>query len=272
MFIQQLVWTIPLAGGSRPEWGFWPTLLSGILAAWAAKHAIIIGVTEVKHCWRIVTTSRMAIDEAIAASEQVQIRGRVQPTQPDDTVTSPMLNKECVAYEYNIKKYGSNIIQTIRGNDSDPVDSGSKYNSFVISDGGGKIFVDPDKENLLLNTTTETLSRKKEQTDDTRIEVEPTSYRLALGETTKPVELTEGTINTGEKVTIIGKTVPVSKRAITNADAVMTSEEGHLTVIGDDARKVAKKKARQGALGLILGSGFSFFAIVIFRDVILDIV
>ena len=46
--------------------------------------------------------------------------------------------------------------------------------------------------------TTKTLSNKKEQIDDSRIEVEPTSHRLALGETTRPVELTEETINTGE--------------------------------------------------------------------------
>lgn len=123
-----------------------------------------------------------------------------------------------------------------------------------------------------MNMTTKTLSNKKEQIDDSRIEVEPTSYRLALGETTRPVELTEETINTGEKITIIGKTTPASKRAITNVDTVITSEEGHLTVIDDDARNVAKRKAHQGALGLILGAGFSFFAIVTFRGVIFDIV
>ena len=123
-----------------------------------------------------------------------------------------------------------------------------------------------------MNMTTKTLSNKKEQIDDSRIEVEPTSYRLALGETTRPVELTEETINTGEKITIIGKTTPASKRAITNVDAVITSEEGHLTVMDDDARNVAKRKAHQGALGLILGAGFSFFAIVTFRGVIFDIV
>lgn len=105
MFIQQLVWTIPLAGGSRPEWGFWPTLLSGILTAWAAKHAITIGVTEAKDCWRIVTADRVAIDEAIAVSELVQIKGCVHPARPDDAVTSPILNKECVAYQCNVKKH-----------------------------------------------------------------------------------------------------------------------------------------------------------------------
>ena len=272
MFVEQFVWTIPLAGSSRPEWGFWPTLLGGFLAAWAAKHSIIIGIREVKDCWRIVTTDRMAIDEAITANGLVQIQGRVHPTQPDDAVMSPILNKECVAYEYNIKKYGSNIIQAIQGNDSGPVDSGNEYRSFIISDGSGKISVDPNKESLLLDTTTETLSTKKEQTDDSRLKVEPTSYRFALGETTKPVKLTEGTIEIGEKITIIGRPIPESEEAITGVDAVITPEEGHLTVIDDAARNVAKKKARQGALGLILGLGFSFFAIVILRIVILDIV
>ena len=174
MFLEQSVWTIPLAGSSRPELGFWPTLFGGILAAWAAKNAIIIGVTEVKDCWRIVTTDRMAIDEAITASELVQIQGRVHPTHPDDTATSPILNKGCVAYEYIIKKYGSNIIQARQGNDSGPVDSESRCETFIISGRIGTIFVDPDKENLLLNTTTDTLSSKKEQVDHKRLEVEPT--------------------------------------------------------------------------------------------------
>ena len=52
----------------------------------------------------------------------------------------------------------------------------------------------------------------------------------------------------------------------------MTSEKGHLTVMDEDLSIVAKWKARQGALGLILGSGFTFFAIVILRDVVLAII
>ncbi|MFD1632889.1 GIDE domain-containing protein (plasmid) [Haloplanus ruber] len=272
MFVEHFVWITPLAGGSGPEWGFWPTLFGGIMAALAAREGIIIGVKNMKDFWEIVTTDTLAIDEATAAGELVQIRGRVRPTQPDNTFTSPILNEECVAYEYNIEKYGVNIKKVLPSNDSEPVESGSKYSSFIISDGSGEVFVDPGKDNLSLNTTTETLSTKKEQTADKRIEVEPTSYKLALGDSTKPVDLTEGTVSVGEEITVIGKTAPVPEETITDADAVMTPEEGNLRLMDGDPQNIAKTKARQGTFALILASGFSFFAIFIFRDAILTIV
>ena len=40
MFVEHLFWIVPLAGSSRPEAGFWLTLLSGIIAAWAARSGI----------------------------------------------------------------------------------------------------------------------------------------------------------------------------------------------------------------------------------------
>ena len=40
MSVEHLFWIIPLAGSSRPEAGFWLTLLSGIIAAWAARSGI----------------------------------------------------------------------------------------------------------------------------------------------------------------------------------------------------------------------------------------
>ena len=41
MFVEHSVWTVPLAGSSRPEAGLWLTLLSGIIAASAARSGII---------------------------------------------------------------------------------------------------------------------------------------------------------------------------------------------------------------------------------------
>ena len=40
MSVEHLFWIVPLAGSSRPEAGFWLTLLSGIIAAWAARSGI----------------------------------------------------------------------------------------------------------------------------------------------------------------------------------------------------------------------------------------
>ena len=41
MLVEHSVWIVPLAGSSRPEAGFWITLLSGIIAASAARAGII---------------------------------------------------------------------------------------------------------------------------------------------------------------------------------------------------------------------------------------
>jgi uncharacterized BrkB/YihY/UPF0761 family membrane protein len=44
MFVEHLFCIVPLAGSSRPEAGFWLTLLSGIIAAWAARSGITTAV------------------------------------------------------------------------------------------------------------------------------------------------------------------------------------------------------------------------------------
>jgi hypothetical protein len=41
MLVEHSVWIVPLAGSSRPEAGLWITLLSGIIAASAARAGII---------------------------------------------------------------------------------------------------------------------------------------------------------------------------------------------------------------------------------------
>ena len=40
MSVEHLFCIVPLVGSSRPEAGFWLTLLSGIIAAWAARSGI----------------------------------------------------------------------------------------------------------------------------------------------------------------------------------------------------------------------------------------
>lgn len=271
MVIRQSISITPLAGGSASELGFWPTLFGGIMAALAARTAIHIGIEEVKLLWKIVRTETLAVDQATATDELVQIQGCVQPTQPDDTFTSPILDNECVVYEYRVDRYGLRIRKSLQNTGSEPVESGSAYTSFVLSDGNGDIVIDPNADSLVLQTTTETLSTKAEQTADERVEFEPTAYRLALGESTQPVDLTERTINVGERVTIIGRTTTVADQTTTGGDAVITPEESGLTVMDDDPRNVAKTKARRGVFALICAPVFSFFAVFMLQDAIFTI-
>jgi len=210
----------------------------------------------------------MPIDEAIGTRELVQIQGRVRPAQPDDTFVSPILGEECVAYEYDIRK-------VVQDSGRRRIDSTTKCKSFIISDGVTDILVDPDKESLSLNTTTKTPSTKKaieEKIADERLEVEPSVYTSVLGDITKPIEVSEGTIGVGEKITVVGKATPVPAEAVTDADAVMMSEEAHLTVMNDDSGSTALRKAGRGAFLLIFGLIFGFFTILILTPVVLEIV
>jgi hypothetical protein len=269
MFVGRFLAFISLSGEAvLTVDGFLPKLLAGTVAAWAALYATTSGVKAIRDWWGIVATDSMPIDEAIGAGELVQIQGRVRPAQPDDAFVSPILGDECVAYEYDIRK-------VVQDSGRTRIDSATKYKSFIISDGVTDILVDPDKESLSLNTTTKTPSTKKsieQKLADDRLEVEPSVYTSVLGDTTKPIEVSEGTIGVGEKITVVGKATPVPAEAVTDADAVMMSEEAHLTVMNDDSGNTALRKAGRGGFLLLFGVILGAFAILILTPVVLEIV
>jgi hypothetical protein len=248
--------------------GFLPKLLAGTVAAWAALYATTSGVKAIRDWWGIVASDSMPIDEAIGTSELVQIQGRVRPAKPDDAFVSPILGDECVAYEYEIRK-------VVQDSGRTQIDSATEYNSFIISDGVTDILVDPDKESLSLNTTTKTPSTKRsieQKLADDRLEVDPSVYTSTLGDTTKPIEVSEGTIGVGEKITVVGKATPVPAEAVTDADAVMLSEDAHLTVMNDDSGNTALRKAGRGGFLLLFGIILAAFTILILTPIVFEIV
>jgi hypothetical protein len=248
--------------------GFLPKLLAGTVAAWAALYATTSGVKAIRDWWGIVASDSMPIDEAIGTSELVQIQGRVRPAKPDDAFVSPILGDECVAYEYEIRK-------VVQDSGRTQIDSATEYNSFIISDGITDILVDPDKESLSLNTTTKTPSTKRsieQKLADDRLEVDPSVYTSTLGDTTKPIEVSEGTIGVGEKITVVGKATPVPAEAVTDADAVMLSEDAHLTVMNDDSGNTALRKAGRGGFLLLFGIILAAFTILILTPIVFEIV
>jgi hypothetical protein len=248
--------------------GFLFRLLLSIAIAWIGLTAMTSGVKSLKGCWEVLTTDSMSIAEAIATNEVSQIRGRVRPTQSDSALLSPLRNKQCVAYKYNISKI-------VQDTGRSCIDSDITYSSFIISDGTADILVNPDEGSLSLNMTANRPTSKREimeQTADDRLEVEPSVYTSVLGDTTKPIEVSEGTIDVGEKITIVGKATPVPAEAVTNVDAVMMSEEAHLTVMNDDSGNTALRKAGRGGFLLLFGLIFGAFAILILTPVVLEIV
>ena len=161
------------------------------------------GVKSLKDWWEVLTTDLMSIAEAIATNEVTQIRGRVRPTQSNSALLSPLRNKQCVAYEYNIRK----IVQDT-GRSS--IDSDIKYSSFIISDGTADILANPDEGRLSLNMTANRPTSKREimeQTADERLDLEPSAYTSEVGELTVPIELNEGTISISEKSLLLEKLI-----------------------------------------------------------------
>ena len=248
--------------------GFLPSLLLGTVIAWIGWIAATSGLNSVRDWWRILTSESVPIDEAVATSEPVQIRGHVRPLQPDDTLTSPILNRECVVYEYTISK----VVQDSGGS---TIDSDTAYQSFIVADGTGEILVNPDEDCLSLKTTTQRTTSKEElinRTDDDIVEFDPTAY-TSDGETIpKPIEFREGTISVGEEITVVGETNQKSEGALRDTDAVMASGADQLTVMNDDPTNTAMRNAARGVFLLMLGAIFGIFAILILRSAILDVI
>ena len=111
-----------------------------------------------------------------------------------------------------------------------------------------------------------------ERTADERLDFEPSADTSDIGDLTVPIELSEGTISTGEKVTVLGKADPVPEKAATDADAVMTSERDYVAVMNDDPGTTALKKAARRGFLLIVGLLFSGFAVLVFTTAVSQIV
>ena len=264
-----VVVSIPLSGAAVLTIdGVFPRLLLGSVIAWIGVTAMTSGAKSVTDWWMIVSTDSVSIAEAITAGDMAQIRGRVRPPRSDDTLVSPLRNKACVAYAYTV----STVVQDA-GDSS--IDSGSKHRPFLISDGTAALRVVPDSDSLSLDMTTNRLTTNEEiiaQTNDERLALEPAVDRSGTGDSTNPIELREGTLAVGEPVTVVGTPKPVSDDTRTDADAVMTATDAHLTVMNDDPDNAALRNAARGGLLLVLGSVLTVFAILVVTPAISDLV
>ncbi|ERG91879.1 MAG: hypothetical protein J07HQW1_01913 [Haloquadratum walsbyi J07HQW1] len=257
-------------------------LFGGIVGTAVGLIAMTNGIKDVNRWWKTFTTDSVSIDEAIAADELVQIQGSVRvfssqsDSLPGNTLTSPIRNEKCVAYEYVINS---------QLNDNCSIDSGGNSRPFIVSDETAEIFVDPSRESMSLNTQTKTVTGGEEmleQIENTeRVDVEPSAYTGDASSIPNPIELIEGTININETVTIVGKATQVSKEVtvdanggvdmnsetITDVDAdadinaIMTPQEQHLTLMNGESRTTALKTGARGLSILILGLPFGLIGI-----------
>ena len=241
-------------------------LFGGLIGTYVGLTAASSGVKNITKCWRIRTTDSVSINAAVGTNGLVQIQGHVQPVPSSNALMSPIQDEQCVAYKYKLK-------YQIEGTGDGYIDSGAEYQQFIISDGTGEILVDPTEDSLSLTTDTNTVAGRKEMLE--RVDVETIGLDASArtedsGIIKNPVELTEGTISVGEQITVIGKAVTAPGRGA--ADAVMSPEAKHLTVMNDEPETTALRTGALGTVSLIFGLIFGILGLAILTSVLSNVV
>jgi len=242
---------IPILG----VYGALPGVAGGVIATVLGVVATIRGVESVIDWWRLSTVDAVPLREAVATDGLVRVHGTVHPPRSDETLVSPIRGEECVAYEYN-------IYHQIQGTGDPSIDAGIGYSPFIVSDGTAEIYVNPAEESLSLEYETETVIAEEllEQVDEARLDLEP-SANTDSGLFKSPIELVEGTLSVGEKVSVVGKASTAPERGARGTDPVMTSEDGYLIVANDEPESAALRTGARGLFLLVLGLGLDVFGI-----------
>ncbi len=246
--------------------GLGPDLRGGIVATVVGVIATISGARSVLDWWRVSTTESATIREALDTAQIVQIQGHARPLQSSDTLVSPIRNDPCVAYEYSISK-------TLQDAGGSTIDSGIEWQPFVVSDGTAEIRVDPSEQSLEINMSTNTVGGREEMRDhvDTeRVDMDSSTDSEDSGAFGNPIELIEGTLTTGEEVTIVGKASEAAESVATDIDAnaAMTSDGEQLLVTNDEPENTALRTGARGAFLVTVGLVFDCLGIIIFSGII----
>jgi E3 Ubiquitin ligase. len=245
--------------------GFGPGLRGGIVATVVGVIATISGARSILDWWRVSTTESATIREALDTAQSVQIQGHARPLQSSDTLVSPIRNDPCVAYEYSISK-------TLQDAGDSTIDSGIEWQPFVVSDGTAEIRVDPSEESLDIDTSTNTVGGRQEMQDHVnteRVDVDPSTDTEDSGAFGNPIELVEGTLTTGEEVTIVGKASKAAESVATETDvsAAMTPDGEHLLVTNDGPENTALRTGARGAFLVTVGLIFDYLGVTILSGI-----
>jgi hypothetical protein len=248
---ESLASTVPLGVPVPVVHGSLLGVAAGIVATGIGLSATISGLRSVIDWWRLSTTESVSVRDSVAVDELVRVRGTVRPPRSGDAVVSPIRGEACVAYEYDISRQ-------VQGTGDPSIDSGSEHGPFVVSDGTAEVYVDPTEESLSLEQETETVTGRAElpeRVDEGRVDLEPSARTGTAGPLEGHVELREGTVGVGERVTVVGRATAAPERAAGDADAVMTPEEDHLIVTNDEPGAAALRTGARGLFLLVLGLG-----------------
>jgi len=96
--------------------------------------------------------------------------------------------------------------------------------------------------------------------DEARLDLEPLA-NTDSGLFKSYIELVEGTLSVGEKVSVVGKASTAPERGAGGADRVMIPAEGHLIVTNDEPKSAALRTGARGLFLLVLGLGLDIIGI-----------
>ncbi|WP_162991364.1 hypothetical protein [Halostella salina] len=248
--------------------GLLPGLFGGIIATGVGLAATIGGVRGVNDWWRLSITDSVPMDEAVVANELVQVQGHVRPSHPNNTIRSPIQDKECVAYDYKIN-------QIVQGPGDPSIDAGIESTPFIISDETAEILIDPTADSLSLQHERKTVTGGEEmleQVAEEKLDLEPSVHTGDSGVIKDRIELMEGTISIGENITVVGKPNTTPESVSVDADAVMTPEVEDLTVMNDDPGTTTLKTGVRALFLLIIGLLLSSIGVTAFVTTITGVV
>ena len=127
-------------------------VLVGLLVAVVGVAVGGYGLVHLRNWHRIRASDPVSIRDAAIESGPVEVEGRLRALE--EPLTSPLLNKPCVAYEYEVEERRRR--RRSNGNGSrrtwKTVDSGSARRPFLLEDDSGTAYVDPDGATLSMET------------------------------------------------------------------------------------------------------------------------
>lgn len=110
----------------------------------------------------------------------------------------------------------------------------------------------------------------RDHVDTERVDMDSSTDSEDSGAFGNPIELIEGTLTTGEEVTIVGKASEAAESVATDIDAnaAMTSDGEQLLVTNDEPENTALRTGARGAFLVTAGLVFDYLGIIIFSGII----
>ena len=149
----------------------------------------------------IKNSDEMSISAALSRRDMVQISGKV--TDYNDSVNSPIENKECVAYEYKISKSLRDSADPKNDHYWKDLEKGKEAVDFMLEDHTGTAHIHTNDSEISL-THDSRYTASDSSSVPTTVTGEPISFDPMNFEFKNMLRFSEGTIRPGDWISVIG--------------------------------------------------------------------